>query len=149
MEIKTKFHGNVSIEKDKIIRFEQGLPGFEEEKEFYILPLEGGADLFVLQSIATPLLAFVMIDPFFYFKEYAVKISDEVKELLKIQDTKEVVIFSLLTIKEELKSITANLQGPIVINDRLKRGKQVILVDSDYQTKHELFLFKEQKEGSK
>lgn len=148
MEIKTKFHGNVAIEKEKIIRFEQGLPGFEEEKEFYILPLEGGADLFVLQSVASPLLAFVMIDPFLHFKEYAVKISDEVKELLKIQDTKEVVIFSLLTIKEELKSITANLQGPIVINDRLKRGKQVILVDSVYQTKHELFLFKEQKEGS-
>jgi flagellar assembly factor FliW len=149
VEIKTKFNGNVSIDKDKIIRFEQGLPGFEVEKEFYILPLEGGADFFVLQSVETPLLAFVMIDPFLYFKDYAVKISDDVKELLEIQDTNEVVIFSLLTIKEELKSVTANLQGPIVINDRLKRGKQVILVDSDYQTKHELFLFKEQKEGSK
>lgn len=149
MEINTKFHGNVEIDRDKIVRFEQGLPGFEEEKDFYILLLEEGADFFVLQSVETPILAFVMIDPFLYFKEYAVEISDDVKELLKIQETNEVVIFSLLTIKEELKSVTANLQGPIVINDRLKKGKQVILVDSDYKTKHELLLFKEQKEGSK
>jgi flagellar assembly factor FliW len=151
VKINTKFHGELEINPDHILQFEQGIPGFEEEKQFYIFPFKEGNEFFILQSVHTPALGFVMIDPFQFFKDYSVKISDAAKETLMIKESEDVVIFSLLTIREGIENTTVNLQGPIIINDRIKKGKQVILVDSDYKTNHPLFSKTptEEKEGAK
>ena len=39
MIIKTKYHGEIRIDEGQIISFENGLPGFNEETQFVVLPL--------------------------------------------------------------------------------------------------------------
>lgn len=39
MKIATKYHGEIDIQAADIIRFEQGVPGFFDEKQFVLLPL--------------------------------------------------------------------------------------------------------------
>lgn len=136
MRIQTKYHGEIEIEPSKIIHFEQGIPSFLEEKEFYILPFADEGPFFIMQSVQTSGLAFVVVSPFDFFSDYEVKLSDQVIEALQIESQEEIIIFTTLTIQEPFQNTTTNLQGPIVINDKKKLGKQVILADSPYQTKH-------------
>lgn len=136
MKIQSKYHGEIKIEKSKVIHFPQGIPSFLEEKEFYILPFADEGPFFIMQSVLTPSLAFVIVSPFDFFKDYEVKLTDQVINSLDISNQENVVVFVILTIQEPFQNTTANLQGPIVINDAKKIGKQVILSDSPYKTKH-------------
>ncbi|MBN8201548.1 flagellar assembly protein FliW [Bacillus sp. NTK034] len=145
MNIQTKFHGEQEINKEDIIKFPSGIPGFLEEKEFYILPLEG-TDLFVLQSVKTPEVAFIVTDPFFLFPQYEFDLPDEAIEKLEIQSDKDVATFAILTVREPFEETTANLQAPLVINQTKKLGKQVILNQAPYQTKHKIMTPQEQGE---
>lgn len=136
MKIQTKYHGEIEISQEKVIRFNSGIPSFLDEKEFTILPFGEGTPFFILQSMVTPGLAFVVVSPFDFFPDYQVKLSDPIIETLDIENQEDVAIFVILTLKEPFQNTTANLQGPIVINNKKKLGKQVILSDSPYQTKH-------------
>ncbi len=49
------------------------------------------------------------------------------------------MVYSIVVVPEDIRKMTANLLGPIIINHKEKLGKQVILDDSRYTTKHFLF----------
>lgn len=145
MNIQTKFHGEQEINKDDVIYFPSGIPGFLEEREYFILPLEG-TDLFVLQSVKTTEVAFILTDPFVLFPQYEFDLPEEVIEKLEIQSDKDVATFTILTVREPFEETTANLQAPLVINQTKKLGKQVILNQTTYQTKHKILTPEEQGE---
>ncbi|MBY6052165.1 flagellar assembly protein FliW [Cytobacillus firmus] len=145
MNIITKFHGEQEIKIEEIIKFPSGIPGFLDEKEFYIIPLEG-TDLFVLQSVKTTEVAFIVTDPFVLFPQYEFDLPEEALEKIEIQSNKDVATFAILTIREPFQETTANLQAPLVINQTKKLGKQVILNQTTYQTKHKIMTPQEQGE---
>lgn len=136
MKIQTKYHGEIEIEPSKIIHFEQGIPSFLEEREFYILPFADEGPFFIMQSLHTPSLAFIVVNPFDFYPEYEVKLPQQAQETLKIEKEEDVAIFVILTVHKPFQDTTANLQGPIVVNIKKKLGKQVILSDSPYRTRH-------------
>ena len=71
MLLQTKYFGQVECSREEALCFPRGLFGFEEEKEFYLLPFEGsGGSLLCFQSAATPQLAFVAMDPFSLRHDY-------------------------------------------------------------------------------
>ncbi|TFI47269.1 hypothetical protein E4O93_13560 [Diaphorobacter sp. DS2] len=94
---------------------------------------------FILQSVLTTELAFVVVDPYPFFPEYQYKLTEAQVESLKIEKQEDVGTFVILTLKEPFADSTANLKGPLVINVKEKLGKQLILNDSAYETKHLLF----------
>ncbi|URT70524.1 flagellar assembly protein FliW [Cytobacillus firmus] len=145
MNIQTKFHGEQEINKDDIIYFPSGIPGFLDEKEFYILPLEG-TELFVMQSVKTIEVVFIVTDPFVLFPQYEFDLPEEALEKLEIQSDKDVATFTILTVKDPFEETTANLQAPLVINQTKKIGKQIILNQTPYQTKHKIMTPQEQGE---
>lgn len=135
MKIQTKFHGEQEIVKEEILHFEAGIPGFLDEKEFYIFPLED-TPLYVLQSIRTKEIAFIITDPFVLFAQYEFDLSQDLVESLNIQSEKEVAVFVILTVKEPFNKTTANLQAPLIINQKNKQGKQFIINNSPYTARH-------------
>ncbi|MCK1994452.1 flagellar assembly protein FliW [Peribacillus muralis] len=138
MNVQTKFHGKIELAGEDIYRFESGLPGFLEEKQFCLLSLDD-TPFFVLQSTKTKEIAFIVTNPFDVFPDYEVKLTDEVVEFLQIETEQDVLTFVILTISDIFNESTANLQAPVVINNTKKFGKQFILTGSDYRTKHRLF----------
>ena len=48
------------------------------------------------------------------------------------------MIFVIVTIPADGSSMTANLQGPLVINRENMTGKQAILADNRWRTKHDI-----------
>lgn len=138
MKFQTKYHGEIEIEQSQIITFPQGIPSFLEEKEFCVLPFSDDTPFYILQSVKTASLAFVIVSPFEFFPNYEVKLPNQAVETLEIEKQEDVTIFVILTVKEPFQNTTANLQGPIVINNKKNFGKQVILSDSSYETRHPL-----------
>ena len=64
MRLKTKYFGEIDCPEEDKLFFPDGLFGFEEEKEFFLLPFEGGeGSLLCFQSAVTPGLAFVAVNP--------------------------------------------------------------------------------------
>src|SRR4051812_27185017 len=110
---KTKYHGEIEIKDEEILHFEKGIPGFLDEKEFVILPLADDQSFSVMQSVNKPNLGFVVVSPFLYFQDYEFELEDSVVEELGIKSADEVLVYSLLTVKDPFEKTTANLQGPV------------------------------------
>ncbi|WP_227937252.1 flagellar assembly protein FliW [Alkalihalobacillus deserti] len=139
MNIETKYQGTVEINDDEIITFAKGIPAFEDEKQFILLPFEKGTSFFVLQSTKTVDVAFIIMNPFEIVPNYQIKLPDATLEMLEINKEEDVATFVVLTVKEPFAETTANLQGPIIINVNKQKGKQLLLSDTDYKTKHPIF----------
>lgn len=137
MKINTKYHGEVEVEE--ILTFEKGIPGFVDEKQFALLPLSDDESYFVLQSVSTSELAFVLTNPFHFMKEYDFQLEDATVEELGLESEKDVAVYSILTVQDPFERTTANLQAPIIINLKNRKAKQVILHNEQYKTKHPIF----------
>lgn len=137
--IQTLRFGELEVDEDLLVRFRDGIPAFEEETEFVLVPYEDTPYVF-LQSAKTPELAFLAVSPFTFFADYEISIDDDTLAELGIESEDEVAIYSLITMPEgRIESMTANLLAPVVVNSRSLQAKQLVLVDSKYTTKHRLF----------
>jgi flagellar assembly factor FliW len=136
MNIKTKYHGEVTIKEEEIFTFENGLPGFEDEQSYVLLPFPNNEVFSILQSINKPTIGFVVSNPFGFFPQYDFELEENTKKQLRIENKESVAVMTILTINESIEQSTANLQAPIIFNVHHKKGKQVILNDARYKTKH-------------
>ncbi|MED4402758.1 flagellar assembly protein FliW [Metabacillus fastidiosus] len=139
MMIQTKYHGEISIEENEILKFEQGIPGFNDEKDFILIPLEQGSPFLILQSMQTAELGFVVVNPFQFTADYEFDLSESDKEILEIKSEKDVEVYTILTVKERFEETTANLQAPLIVNRNQNKAKQIILNEQKYSIKHNLF----------
>ncbi len=84
-------------------------------------------------------MTFVIINPFFVYPNYDITIPETAQKKLEIQDKKDLIIYSIVVVPKDIEKMTANLIGPIIINTKEMIGKQVILDDDRYSTKHYIF----------
>lgn len=146
MQIQTKTMGTVEIDDAQKILFPEGLFGFEDMKEFALLDSET-KPFYYLQSIQESQLAFLVVDPFIFCQNYEVDIPDSNLAKIRIESPNEILIFSIITAPKDGGEITANLQGPVIINKKARMAMQVISDDPRWTTKHSL-LPKNQKEAA-
>ena len=90
LKIQSKYFGEIDYEPGDIITFPAGLFGFEEEHEFLLLPFEGSnGGMLCLQSITTPALSFVVLDPFVLCPSYAPSLQKAELNLFGVEDVQE------------------------------------------------------------
>ena len=135
MNISTNRFGTIDISKDEIILFEQGLLGFEDYHKYIILNADDGSPFRWLQSVDDGNLAFVIIEPLNFMFEYDLEIPDADQESLSLERAEDVVIYAIVSIPDNPQDMTANLQGPIVINIRDKKGRQIISTNRKHSVK--------------
>ena len=145
-KVNTVRFGAIEIDESKVVRFEQGIPAFEDEHEFLIIPYDEASPYVFLQSLSTPDLAFLMTMPFIFFPEYEFEVDDDSLARLGIKGQDELLIYVLLTLPGgRVQEMTANLMAPVIINTTNMQARQIVLDKSRYNTKHRLF--PEKKEG--
>ncbi|NLW27382.1 flagellar assembly protein FliW [Acetivibrio saccincola] len=137
MLLKTKHFGEINIDEKKIINFEDGIPGFENEKRFIVL-YEGDdkSPFRWMQSIDNPDLAFAMVDPIMIVPDYDGEIPKEAVEKLEIEKPEDIMVLSIVVVREEVEKISMNLKAPIIINTKNNKGMQVILDTDRYSVRH-------------
>lgn len=89
-----------------------------------------------MQALEDPNLAFILIRPFEFRPQYSLELSDSDTELLKLEKPEDSDVFSIVVIPEDHSKMTANLQGPIVINLSKNMGRQVISTNQNHKLKH-------------
>lgn len=137
MIIESKEYGRVNVDEKQILHFEKGLLGFENIKDYALLDASQPPFMW-LQSIEVAHLAFILLDPTIFREDYDPKIADdELEELgLKDDNIEDRLVLSIITIPENHNDMTANLQGPIIINKEKCLGRQFISPDDRWTTKH-------------
>ena len=139
-KINTLRFGELEIEDQNVVRFADGIPAFEDEHEFVVLPYEEGTPYMFLQSMMTPELAFLMTDPFVFFPDYSFELDDENMEKLEIKTMDDVLVCTLISIpRSGVADMTTNRLAPVVINRHTMQAKQIVLEKTQYTTKHRLF----------
>ena len=137
MEICTRDFGTIEIDESSIIRFADGIIGFEDYHDFVLL--DDGDDMSPfrrLQSVEDSGLAFILLDPFSVKPDYEFTIDDDMAARLSIGSDEDVVVFSIVVIPDDIKLMSINLKAPIIINSEERRGAQYIIDRGDYGVRH-------------
>lgn len=149
MRLKTKYFGEIECHEEDRLHFPDGLFGFEEEKEFFLLPFEGSeGNLLCFQSAATPGLAFVAVNPFSLKPDYAPVLTAGELKAMEVEQSEDLCFYALCVARSPAADSTVNLRCPVAINDRTRRAAQVILEDGSYHMHHLLSEFGQKEEGS-
>ncbi len=138
MLIHTVNFGELEVPEDKIITFKEGLPGFPQIHRFAVLELDELKPFQYLQALDDPPIALYVINPFIIDQTYEFRLTESDMDEVNSNNSSELAVYAVATIPEDPSQATINLMAPIVINDRDRRGKQVILHESKYSVRHPL-----------
>lgn len=139
MQIKTKAYGEMEIDERQIIQFPNGLFGFETLQDFVLMDANQ-QPFYWLQSLEVEQVAFVLIKPNIFRPDYNPSVINSDLNALSLESVEDddALVFSIVTFSEDNKVMTANLQGPILINRHIRQGRQCISTDSRWQTRHNI-----------
>ncbi len=139
MLIQTSRFGEIEVEENQIISFPSGLVGFSEDRRFVIREDEAAAPFLWLQSVEDNGLAFVMVEPHVSVSNYQLELTKEHLQKLDAKNIEELRVYVIVTMAKEMKDVTINLQGPLLLNPEKRLGIQFIIPDGKYSTRHLLF----------
>jgi len=138
MKVDTKAFGPIEIDDKQKVNIPLGLFGFEEYTEFALFDAEH-EPFYWLQSLKDKEIAFILINPFLFRKDYEANVTNEELAEIGIKSPDNALVFVIVTIpQEEGCPMTANLQGPVIINKESMTAMQAILSDSKWKTKHDI-----------
>ncbi len=126
--------------EDKQITIPSGLFGFEGLTE-YALSRASQEPFLILASKEQEGLSFILIDPLYFHPDYTPDLSDEdLKEIGVEKDHYDnVYALAIVTVRpDEEPKMTANLQGPLIINGDNLKAKQCISSNPKWQTRHDI-----------
>lgn len=141
MRIDTRYFGEVEIEDEKILHFEQGLFGFEEYRDFTVLydnEVEGEPFFSWLQCVTEKSLAFPIVNPFKVREDYNPVVEEALLEPIGECKAEELLVFLLATVPDDPKKTTVNMKAPLIINTVNRQGIQLIVENEDYSIKYRI-----------
>lgn len=142
MQLLTKYFGEIDYAPEDVLTFPNGLFGFEEERAFLLLPFDGGEGaLLCFQSVSTPALAFVAMNPFGLKSDYAPVLDEPTLKAMGAAHSEDLCYYVLCVVKNPVSESTVNLKCPVVINDQTRVARQVILESGSYEMRHLLSEF--------
>jgi flagellar assembly factor FliW len=138
IRIHTKSFGEIGVDEKQIIDFPDGILGFDFIKKFVILDSEENSPFKWMQAFSEPNLAFIIIQPVYFKPDYELLISQGDIDALETEDTGDLLVFAIVTIPADPNEMTANLQGPVLINPQKRLGRQAISLSDKYRVKHKI-----------
>ncbi|MCG7407987.1 flagellar assembly protein FliW [Paenibacillus sp. ACRRX] len=136
MKVQSARLGTLDVEDTDIIRFEEGILGFDEYKDYVWLQGVGfKLEIDLLQSVDDADLTFIIVDPFKHQSGYEFELSSSIKEKLKLESEEQVVVRTIMTVKNT-ENMTINLKAPLIINTTVLRAAQVVLEGTPYDVQH-------------
>lgn len=126
-EIETKPFGKMVIDERQILNFPDGILGFENYTQFALIEENQESPFKWLQSLTELDLAFIVIQPDLFAPDYKPVLGQEDLDGIGLVSLDEAVVMTIVTIpNDNPQKMTANLQGPVVINPKNGKAKQFI-----------------------
>lgn len=142
VEVNTRVFGKIAVEEDKIIRFESGILGFPDLKEFTLIyNLDKGKESGIkwLQSLEEPGFALPVMNPELVMLGYEPKFPQELLAPLGELEEEDTLVLVTVTVPKDIKKTTVNLRAPIIINAGTCKAVQLIADDENYSIKYAIY----------
>jgi flagellar assembly factor FliW len=124
--------GDLQIRSTDTLLFPSGMLGFPQCREFALLRGERDG-LFWLQSTEYSTLTFLLVDPFTVREGYSFDVQRSQITDLGATSTADIGLLAVVTLPTSRDDQpTVNLQGPLVINFKSRRAKQLVTTDEQY-----------------
>ncbi|MFA5700962.1 MAG: flagellar assembly protein FliW [Desulfuromonas sp.] len=128
--IQSRF-GEIEYDPQAVLHFPQGLIGFEDLRDFVVMPNEKDGPLFWIQSVEDAQVALVLTDPTNFFLTYKVEPEAHERKVLGMEAEDKWHALVVVTVDTN-HNVTLNLVAPILFAPHSNRAIQVILEDSGY-----------------
>lgn len=135
MKVTTKPFGAIDVDERQRLHFPYGLLGFEGMKEWVLLDA-ARPPFYWLQSTEAPELAFVLIDPRVFRPGYAPEVDAEELREIGVESPADALDFAIVSIPDNPAEMTANLQGPLIINRHSRLGRQAVSLNPGLEVRH-------------
>lgn len=135
MRVVTKAYGPVEVDERQKIFFPHGILGFEKLNSYVLLDALQ-QPFYWLQSMEVPEVAFVLINPRIFRSDYTLEVPQEELTEIGIDDPGKILDLAIVTIPDNPMEMTANLQGPIIINKETRVGRQSISSNPQWKVRH-------------
>ena len=143
VEINTRTFGKIAIEEDKIIRFDKGILGFPDLKDFTLIyDIEKGVEVGIkwLQSVQEPGFAIPVMNPQLVMEDYKPEFDvDMLKPLGDNLDSENILLFVTVTVPKDITQMTVNLKAPIIISVENRKAVQLISDNEKYLVKYSIY----------
>jgi flagellar assembly factor FliW len=136
LTVDTTRFGQLEIAGEAVIEFPAGLIGLGGSR-YALLANDESAAIVWLQSIDDPSLALPVANPWQFFTDYEVKLSDSEAARIGVSNPAEADVYVTVRATQAVEDCTANLRAPIVIS--AGRGWQVINEAEDAPMRAPLF----------
>ncbi len=150
MLVNTRIFGEIEINDDKIVTFENGIIGFPDLKHFALVYDEekkGTTTISYLQSIDEGNFALPVMNPTIVKEDYNPFVEEELLKPLGVLDANNMCVVVTVKVPRQIEDISVNLKAPIIINVDTLKGAQVIIEDS-YPVRFNIYeILKAAKEG--
>ena len=121
---------------DHALVFPDGLVGCPAWRRFVLLTAaDDDLPVASLASLDEDGVVLLVTDPRMIVPGYAVSLSAEDRASLGLAPGASPTIYCTLSVAAD-GLITANLLGPLVVNPATRRGRQLVLAESGYSTRH-------------
>lgn len=136
MIIHTSRFGGIEVDDRRFLSFPKGLLGFPDDHDFALIQTGQESAFYWMQAVHRPELAFVVCDPRLFVADYRIAIKTEDLQQIGLSNTAGSQVFVVVNKVDDI--LTGNLQGPLVINVATRVGKQLVLSDKRFSTRHPL-----------
>jgi flagellar assembly factor FliW len=126
-----------TVEAERAVTFPQGLPGFEDSRNFVLVTAPAFTPFTLIQGDGDKAPSFVGIDPRLVDPAYRADLGREDLTRLSAEPGQTLLWLALVTANRDGHA-TVNLRAPIVINPASMQGLQVLAPESPYRLDHPL-----------
>ncbi|MEW6321199.1 MAG: flagellar assembly protein FliW [Acidobacteriota bacterium] len=135
VHVQTRF-GAFDVRARDMVSFPEGLPGFEQCRNFVVLTAEHIAPFQGLHAVDGPPASFLTIDPRRVMPAYRCQLSRHDQQRLSAGADTVLLWLAIVTLTEG--QAFANLRAPVVINPARMVGFQVMPLNALYPLRHPL-----------
>ena len=139
MKIITTRFGELEVEKKDILTFKEGILGFENLTEFFVVDPGDQTLILWLQSTQDGEVAFPIIEPRIFNPEYKITLLPIELNSLNLEGVNDASVYTILTIPGDVQQMTANLKAPLIINNKSKQARQIVLQDNKLEVKYPMY----------
>ncbi|MDP2830367.1 MAG: flagellar assembly protein FliW [Sulfuricellaceae bacterium] len=145
MKIESPLFGEVNTNPETVITFPKGLMGFENCTRYQFLheaaagEKTGGAMVHYLQSLDDPAVCFSVVDPVSFGLNYEFTLTDDEESVLQSGGADNpgglavlLMVYKPRADEATAPGVSANINGPLVINAEKRLGLQKIIRSSHY-----------------
>lgn len=138
MLIHTTRFSDIDVAEDMVMRFPDGLIGFEERRRFALIT-RGNSPFRWLQSLDDPGIAFVVTDPLMFVPGYSVSPDEDTVAGLEAASPADLRYLAIAVVPRDPSQTSLNLQAPIAVNHARGIARQIVTMNPEHPLKYYVF----------